>query len=87
MVAIVAAVVALGKANGAGDLDRKQACSKFFGIVSDYTMSDEESADQFGDLAGRTADPALASAIQGVADGFARHDEDIPTTPVTDLCP
>ena len=89
--ALIVVVIALSHNSGAGaesdSLNRDRACAEFFDILMDYTMTDEESANEFGSLAARTEDPALAGEIQNVATGFALHRDDIPTTPVTDLCP
>ena len=67
-------------------LDRAQACQEFFRIVSDYTMTDDQSARAFGDLADRTNDAELASAIRRVATLFAQHSESVPSGVVSVLC-
>jgi hypothetical protein len=69
-----------------GQLSKADACSRFVQIVGDYTMTDDQSASAFGDLASHTADSDLAAAIQRVSDAFARHDKDVPSTEVQSLC-
>jgi hypothetical protein len=61
-------------------------CEEFYGIAADATLSDEESAIQFGALARRTSEQELSAAIQEIADKFARHAEAISMEKVNTLC-
>lgn len=67
-------------------LTRTESCGRFYAIVGDLKLNDDQSADAFSDLARQTADPSLAAAIQRVADGFARHASAISSVDVQALC-
>jgi PBP1b-binding outer membrane lipoprotein LpoB len=70
----------------AASLSRAETCKQFVAIVAQFTMTDEQSAVAFGDLAAKTADPDLASALTNIATEFARHDPSVPTDEVASLC-
>jgi hypothetical protein len=61
-------------------------CDRFFAIVGDFRMSDEQSAVAFADLARDAEDPALRAAIRRVGEGFAAHDPAVSSTEVQRLC-
>ena len=67
-------------------LSKAEACRQFTAITADFRMTDEQSAAAFGALARQTADPALAAAIQRVADAFARRALSIPSNEVQAMC-
>lgn len=71
---------------GAGKLSRADACRRFFDIMADLRLNDDQSAVATGALAQQTADPALAAAIQRIAAAFARHASSIPLTEINALC-
>ncbi len=71
---------------GGGSLDRATACGEFLTVITDFTLDDDQSAAALNALASRTTDSELADAIRGVADAFARHDPEIYSTEVDDLC-
>ena len=73
-------------APSAGKLSRAEACKQFYATIADLRLNDQQSAVAFTALAGRTADPTLAAAIQRVANGFARNAESISSTEVQTLC-
>lgn len=75
-----------GASVGAGKLSRTEACRRFFDIMADLRLNDDQSAVATGALARQTADPALASAIQRIAEGFARHASSIPLTEINTIC-
>lgn len=76
-------------------LSRVESCQRFYDTVGDrfydtvgdLSMSDAQWAVAFSALARQTADPALAAAIERVADGFARGAPSISSTEVQALCP
>lgn len=69
-----------------GPLDVQEACRAFTQVLGDYAMSDEQSFEAYSDIAGRTQDPALATAIRDVATGFEQHQASISDVQVQRLC-
>ena len=88
LVGIIIAVIAGGNDGdgGSSGLSTEQACSEFYDIVGDLSLTDEESAEQFSDLASRTDDEELADAIDGVAEGFRTSEPAISSEDVQALC-
>jgi sarcosine oxidase gamma subunit len=87
-VALMGAVVAGAGCSESSDpqVSRSEACEQFNKVVADYATTDQQSASAFSSLAARTEDPALAAAIQRVANGFARSDPAVSSAEVTSLC-
>ena len=71
---------------GAMKLSRAEACRRFFDIVGDLRLNDDQSAVATGALAQQTADPALAAAIRRISAGFTRHAPSIPLTEINAIC-
>ena len=62
-------------------------CAAFERTVADFSMTDEQSAAAFYEIASRTGNEALAAAINRVARGFATHDPAVSAAEVQGLCP
>lgn len=73
-------------APASGKLSRAESCKQFLATVADLRLNDQQSAVAFSRLAEQTADPALAAAIQRVADDFARNADSISSAEVQALC-
>jgi hypothetical protein len=82
----VATSTSAGWAAPAGPLSRTDACTQFRSIVSQYAMTDEQSAAAFGALADQTEDAELAADLRRVADAFANHDQAVPDNDVLKDC-
>lgn len=67
-------------------LTKVGACQEFIQIVSDLTLSDEQSAQRFNELANRTQDLELAEALRRVAKGFAERSPSVSSAEVQTLC-
>ena len=65
----------------------ESVCDTFNKIISDFTMNDETTAAELNTLASSAGShPQLENAIRDIADAFAAHDEEILSTPVTEIC-
>jgi hypothetical protein len=73
-------------ATAVAKLTRAEACAMFRTNSADFRATDDQSAVAMTQLAADTADPALAAAIQRVADAFRRHAPEISSSEVQALC-
>lgn len=69
-----------------GPLDVQEACQAFIQVTADYTADDEQSFEEYSDVADRTQDASLAAAIRDVATSFEEHQASISDAQVQRLC-